>query len=175
MNETHVRYSHYAAICVVLLLLLIGIFFRLRAEWRMRHVRELQQALRNTPPEQRPAKFQELRATMQSIPQRDRERMMADGRKRFEQEMIRYSKLSKEEKQKYLDERIDRSQRFRQQNGAPNPNFGGWPRNNNLSAEERDRRRKQRLDQTSPAFRAAMHQFRKDMEARRHQRGLRPR
>src|SRR5262245_20302007 len=173
MNETNLRRSHYAAICVVLLLLLIGILFRLRAEWRVRHVRELQQALRNAPPEQRAAKFQELRATMQSVPQRDRERMAADGRKGFEQEMIRYTKLSKQEKQKYLDERIDRSQRFRQQNGSPN--FGGWPRTNNMSAEERDRRRKQRLDQTSPEFRAAMDQFRKDMEARRVQRGLPPR
>ncbi len=109
---------------------------------------------------------------MRSIPQRDRERMMADGRKRFEQDMIRYTKLSKDEKQKYLDERIDRSQRFRPQGGAPNPNFGGGPRNNNMSPEERDRRRKERLDQTSPEFRAAMDQFRKDMENRRRQRGI---
>jgi len=173
MTETSIRRSLYAGIGVVLVLLLVGLFLRGRSELRMRHARQLQQALREAPPEQRAAKFEELRDTMRSIPQRDRERMMADGRKRFEQEMIRYTKLSKDEKQKYLDQRIDRSQRFRSPTSGPaNPSFGGGPRNN-MSPEERDRRRKERLDQTSPEFRAAMDQFRKDMENRRRQRGTR--
>jgi hypothetical protein len=170
MTEISIRRSLYAGIGVVLVLLLVGLFLRLRSELRMRHFRELQQALRNAPPEQRAAKFEELRDTMRSISQRDRERMMADGRKRFEREMIRYTKLSKDEKQKYLDERIDRSQRFSSPGGGPPPNFTGG-RNRNMSAEERDRRRKERLDQTSPEFRAAMDQFRRDMENRRRQRG----
>ena len=51
----------------------------------------------------------------------------------------------------------------------------GWPwRATAASPEERERRRKERLDRTTPEFRARMDQFRKDMNARRQQRGLPP-
>jgi predicted RNA-binding protein with RPS1 domain len=41
-----------------------------------------------------------------------------------------------------------------------------------MSPEQREQRRKERLDQTTPEFRALMDQFRKDMNQRRQQRGL---
>lgn len=171
MNENRTPRSLKVAIGVVLLLVLIGLFLRVRSELKLRHVRNLQQALREAPPEQRSAKFQELRDTMRSLPQRERERMMADGRQRFEAAIIRYTKLSKSEKEKYLDERIDRAERYRRESGPPNPNFGiGRP---GTTPEERDRRRKERLDRTTPEVRAAMDQIRRDMENRRRQRGLR--
>jgi hypothetical protein len=171
-DENHTPRSLYVAIGIVMLLLVIGLLLRLRSELKLRHVRELQQALRQAPPEERATKFQELRDSMRSLPQRERDRMMADGRKRFEDEIIRYTKLSQAEKRKYLDDRIDRSERFRQNGGPGRPDFGGGRRNGGLSQEERDRRRKQRLDQTTPEFRSAMDQFRRDMENRRRQRGL---
>jgi len=166
-DETRTPRSLKVAIGVVLILLMLGLILRLRSEWKLQRVRELQQALRDAPPEQRPEKFQQLRDGMQSLSQGDRNRIAADGRQRFEQEMIGYTRLSKSEKDKYLDERIDRTQRSDQ-----NRNFGSGGPRPALSQEERDRRRKERLDQTSPEFRAAMDQFRRDMENRRKQRGL---
>jgi hypothetical protein len=109
--------------------------------------------------------------------------MFAEGRKRFQQELEKYHRMSPAEKNHYLDERIDQMEKMRQQmaqrnrsgTGGPatfgagpgGPGFGG-------SAEDRERRRKERLDQTTPEFRALMDQFRKDMNARRQQRGLSP-
>jgi hypothetical protein len=56
--------------------------------------------------------------------------------------------------------------------GAP-PGPAGQVRGN-LSAEDRETRRKQRLDDTTPEERAQFDQLRKDLAARRAQRGLPP-
>jgi uncharacterized membrane protein YgcG len=56
--------------------------------------------------------------------------------------------------------------------GGPNGNAQGGPGNSQRSPEERERRRKQMLDDTTPEFRALRDQFFKDMQARRQQRGL---
>src|SRR5438045_241432 len=115
MNDDNPKHRYlYVAIGLVLMLLVFGIYRRYRANALLRKVQDLQQALRNAPPEERGAKFQELRSTMQAMSPKQREQMMADGRKRFEDEMVRYTKLSQAEKIRYLDERIDREERFRQ-------------------------------------------------------------
>src|SRR5205085_12338428 len=98
-------------------------------------------------------------------------------------DLKRYSQMSAAEKTRYLDERIDQMEKMRQQFAQRNPNAAGQtptggagqgPRNGaNLSAEERDKRRKERLNDTTPEFRALMDNFRKDMASRRQQRGMR--
>jgi hypothetical protein len=69
-----------------------------------------------------------------------------------------------------------RQQMAQRNQGQPNGSgtFGAGPNGNRppMSDEDRDRRRKERLDQTTPEFRALMDQFRKDMAARRAQRGM---
>src|SRR5205814_2308924 len=107
----------------------------------------------------------------------------AEGRKRFEADLKRYSQMSAAEKTRYLDERIDQMEKMRQQFAQRNPNVtgqgpaggpGAGPRGGaNLSAEERDKRRRERLNETTPEFRALMDNFRKDMASRRQQRGTR--
>jgi len=117
-----------------------------------------------------------------------RDSLAADGRQRFQQELERYARMSPAEKSRYLDQRIDETEKMRQQLAQRNPNgggpgaagaFGAGPGGPgggrggpSLSSEDRDRRRRERLDQTTPEFRALMDQFRKDMANRRQQRGL---
>jgi hypothetical protein len=134
--------------------------------------------------EQRREKFRELRAAMEKLTdeQRSEERkaMAAAGRKRFEAEMKRYAQMSRTEKTRYLDEQIDRQEQRRRQAQANQAagRSGTGPQGNSprptQSPEERERRRKQMLDDTTPEFRASMDQYTKDMQARRQQRGLPP-
>src|SRR5260221_674022 len=56
-DENRTPRSLYVAIGVVLLLLMVGLLLRLRSEVKLRHVRELQRALREAPPEQRSAEL----------------------------------------------------------------------------------------------------------------------
>jgi hypothetical protein len=118
---------------------------------------------------------------MQQLSPAQREALAAEGRKRFEAELKRYSQMSAADKNRYLDERIDQMEKMRQQFGQRPPGGQGTFGTNgpapgggqNLSPEEREKRRKERLNQTTPEFRALMDNFRKDMANRRQQRGLR--
>jgi hypothetical protein len=173
MNESNRKQRYvWAAIVVVMLLLLFGLYRRYRADANLRQVRDLQKALAaNRSPEQ----FQQFRDAMRKLSPDQRRRLFEDGRKRFENEIVNYTKMSREEKNRYLDRLIDRSRQFQ----PPPRNVNGFGMNQgqqrSRSPEERERRRRERLDSTSPEFRAAMDQFRKDMAARRAQRGLPPR
>lgn len=173
MNESNRSQRYvYIAIAVVLLLLLFGLYRRYRADTNLRQVRDMQKALAaNRSPEQ----FQRFRDAMRTLTPDQRRRLFEEGRKRFENEILDYAKKSREEKNRYLDQLIDRSRQFQRPPGNVNAFAAGQGRNRNLSPEEREHRRRERLNMSSPEFRAAMDQFRKDMAARRAQRGLPPR
>lgn len=55
--------------------------------------------------------------------------------------------------------------------GSSDPGKGGWSK---MSVEEKEKRRKEWLDSTTPEFRANMEMLRKDMDKRRQARGLPP-
>jgi hypothetical protein len=173
-DENRIPKLLYGAIGLVAVLLIVGLYLHYRSNRLIRRARELQQALRTElPPEERDQKRRQLRDTFQAMTPKQRDQAMGDGRKRFEERMANYPKMSREEKNRLLDEQIDRMERFRN-NPPPNSNFGNRPQPNR-SSEERERRRREMLDRSTPEFRAAMDQFRKDLAARRQQRGLPPR
>jgi hypothetical protein len=171
----------------------------LRTDPNVRKIRDLRNELAagtNLTPEQRREKFQQIRETMEKLPPAKREQMrreMADeGRQRFEASLRRYASLSQQEKTRYLDQQIDRMEAARRQRsqaqggsgppaGSPvvfgaSPNAGRPPGNPKggppQSAEDREKKRKQRIDETTPEFRALRDLYSRDMQARRQQRGL---
>jgi hypothetical protein len=197
----------------LLLLLLIGFggyggYRLIRTDPAVKKVRDLRKDLASVSlnPEQRREKFRELRDALQKLPPDKREKvqreMAEEGRKRFEDQLKRYASMSPQEKTQYLDQQIDRMERFRQQRPPTAPNtpgsgsgsvFTSGPGNSvagvrgpgqaqgsgqgsgnrpSMSAEDREKRRKQRLDETTPEFRALRDQFFKDLQQRRQQRGL---
>lgn len=177
---------------LVLLLIVMGAFggYRLlRTDPNIKRVRDLRKEIASAnasqlSTEQRREKFQQLRAAMDRLPpdQRDRMRreMAEDGRKRFEAEMEKYSKMSAAEKAKYLDERIVRMEERRQNFQASSNSIGSMGGNfaspshdgrSQRSPEEREKMRKQMLDNTTPEFRAQRDQFFNDLKARQSQRG----
>jgi hypothetical protein len=182
----------------VLLLLLTGLgawYFWPNAQ--MARVKEMRQQLlgeagRKLSPSERRQKWEALRKEQEKLSAAQRKQLGEEARKRRRQEVERYSTLSKADKVKWLDEQIDRMEAARRerqaggggngggrggagggpgQGGAPFAN-GNWPGGGNLSAADRERLRKERLDSTTPEERAQFDQLRKDMAARRAQRGL---
>jgi hypothetical protein len=121
---------------------------------------------------------------MQSLTPEQRNQLMADGRRRATEEMERYHALASADKKKYLDQQIKRMEEMRQRmqqqqqagaaNTGPRPGGFGNPQGGPRTPEDRERRRQQRLDNTTPRERELRDQFRKDMEYRRRELGLPP-
>jgi hypothetical protein len=186
MTEPNRRRRWYRLGALALLLLIgYGTYRLVRPDPNLKKVKQLQADFaahaKDWSPDQRQAKGLEMRTAMEKLSTSQRDALRAEGRKRFEEEMKRYASMSQAEKNRYLDERIDAMEKMRQQMGnGPRPNggqgtFGSGPDGNagqSMSQEDRDRRRKERLDQTTPEFRATMDQFRRDMANRRQQRGM---
>jgi hypothetical protein len=181
--------KQWLTLALVFVLLLTGVglrFFREHA--RMERLRKLRDeafspaALQASPAERR-EKMEAFRKEQEKLSPAERKEIWADRRKEREKELERYHKMSKEEKAAFLDERIDQMEAMRAsrqrmnggsgqtppQGGTTTENRGGWA---NLSQEDRERRRKEMLDSTTPEERALRDQFFKDMQARRAQRGL---
>jgi len=173
---------------LLLMLLGYGSYRAVRPDPNMKRVKQLREDFaahgKEWSPDERQAKGKQMRDAMAKLSPGQRDALAADGRKRFQQELERYHRMSPAEKNHYLDERIDQMEKMRQQiaqrnaSGGPGT-FGAGPggpggRGPGGSAEQREQRRKERLDQTTPEFRALMDQFRKDMNARRQQRGFAP-
>ena len=194
MSEPNRKRRWYRLAALLLLLLIgYGTYRAVRPDPNLKKVKQLQQEFatraKEWTPEQRREKGREMRQAMEKLSPAQRDALGAERQKQFEDQLRQYAQMSAADKARHLDEQINRSERMRQQmttrtatGGGPRPAGGpgafgagpggsGGPRGT-MSAEERDKRRKERLDRTSPEFRALMDQYRKDMNARRQQRGL---
>jgi hypothetical protein len=144
---------------------------------------------RNMDPQERRQKWEQFRREQEQLSPAERKELWADVRKKRQEEMKRYFAMSPAEKTAHLDAQINRMEQMRKQReaaqkaqggaggtGAPNVSGAapsgppGAPR----SQEERERLRKERLDDSTPEERAMRDQYFKDLQARRAQRGLPP-
>lgn len=194
------RWRRWAA-ASVLLFLIGGVVWAVRPDPHLSRARELQAELfrpeaKTLPPEERRAKFTELREQVKHLSDDQKWDLSAPMREKQKAEMNRYFALSPKEKVKYLDERIDKSEKMRKEfekktgpgkaggppGGFPGGGFGGPSSGGNkaggpgyrppLSPDEIEQRRKKMLDRTTPDERAKTDLFRKEMNDRRRQRGL---
>ncbi|MDB5308517.1 MAG: hypothetical protein JWO38_2719 [Gemmataceae bacterium] len=124
---------------LVLLLGIAGLVWAVRPDPHLARAKELQSELftpeaKNLPPDERKAKFAELRDQMKRLTDDQKRDLFAPMREKQKAEMARYIGLPPKEKVKYLDERIDRSEKMRKEreqkggkgNGAGGPP-GGFP------------------------------------------------
>jgi cell division protein FtsN len=131
-------------------------------------------AAKNLKPEERMALGRQLGDAMRTLPADLRDDMRAQGRKRFEERLKQFFKMSPPQRNAFLDEEINRQEAMRKQFEA---NRGQMQRGNNPSSrptsqEDRERRRKERLDQTTPEERAMRSQYFEALKQRRQQRGM---
>jgi hypothetical protein len=116
----------------------------------------------------------QLRRELQLIPPDQRRNLW---RERQRQMLEEYFALSAKDKRASLDRIIEQAEAARaERQQTANKNDSGAsqnaPNRRNLSQEERDQRRKARLDYSTPEERVLRHEFFHDLQARRQQLGL---
>src|SRR5262245_44142408 len=160
-----------AAAIALLLCLAVLLYWRLRPDPKLAQARELgkQLADRGLSAEQRRELGKQFRDQVKGLSADQRSELFKDRRKAFEDRIAGYFKKSRQEQIAQLDEDIDRMNQFRGPRGAGGPMNNAGPGG---SAEDRDLRRRQRLDQTTPEQRAQMAEYFKQLNDRRRQRGL---
>jgi hypothetical protein len=170
-----------SALAAVLIGLAVWLFW---PDSQLAKVKAMEQELARTAgdkvdPAERRRRWEEFNREQRKLSPAQRRQLGEEFRKQRQAEVDRYFKMSKAEKTRWLDQQIDRMERMRRSrppNGGPGapPGAGGppGPGRGNLSPEQRENRRKQRLDSTTPEERAQRDQLRKDLAARRAQRGL---
>jgi hypothetical protein len=182
------RWVRRTGLLVLLLFLMFGLYQAIRPDPNLKKIKQLRQEFtsaeaKNWTPEQRQEKGKQMREAMAKLSTSQRDELAAERQKRFEDDLKRYAAMSPAEKVRHLDDIIDRSEKMRKEFAQRNPNgqrppgagpgtFAVGGPGQSLSPEEREKRRKERLNRTTPEFRALMDQFRRDMENRRRQRGL---
>jgi uncharacterized membrane protein len=162
-----------AGIVALSAFLAVLLYLRFRPDPKVAQARELAKQLadRTLSAEQRREMGRQLRDQVQKLNPAQRRDLFQDRRKAMEKRIADFFKKSRQEQIAQLDEDINRMQQFRGQ-GPP----GGGQMNNPgraRSSEDRDTRRRERLDQSTPEFRAQMAEYFKQLNARRQQRGFR--
>jgi hypothetical protein len=170
-----------ASVAALLLLAIFAAAWYFRSNRRVAAVQELRAQLtgeagRKLAPAERRELWGQMRDQMRQLTPSERRELDKERRERLK----KYFSLSKKEKNAYLDEQIKRMEAARRQwqaqssnnQRANNANVG--PRIRTLDPEERDKRRRERLDFSTAEERAYRAQFRKDLDQRRAQLGLPP-
>ena len=125
--------------------------------------------------EERKDKFQALRKATDGLSPAQKLELSKAGQDRFHKEMERYAKMSKKEQTDYLDKQIDNMSKGKKGPASGGQGGGGdfaKKGGQSLSSADRDRMRRQRLDQSTPESRALMDRYRKDLQARMAARGM---
>jgi hypothetical protein len=175
---------------LLLIPIVLALAWWLWPDGRLAKARELREELfseasQSLSPEDRRAKFEQLRDMTRNLSDADRRAMFQDRQKRQEDDLRLYAQMSPAEKKQRLDRDIKRQQEFAQRmqnnpNGGGGPGFGGGGPGGPGGAgrpstpQDQEQRRKQRLDNTTPEFRELRDQYHRDLTARRQELGLPP-
>jgi hypothetical protein len=161
------------AIVLVLAVLALCLYRRIRPDPRLAHARDLgkQMADRSLSADQRRELGKQFREEVRKLTPAQRGDLFKDRQKAMRERIAGFFKKSKQEQIAQLDEDINRMQQFQGQGPAPGGrNAAGVAR----SSEDRDTRRRERIDLSTPEERALRAEYFKQLNARRQQRGLGP-
>src|SRR5262249_53857234 len=146
---------------------------RVRPDPQLAHARELgkQLADRGLSADQRQALGKQFREEMRKLSPQQRGELFKDRQRAMRERITGFFKKSRQEQVAQLDEDINRMQQFRGQGPPPGGTNGAG---SFVSSEDRDTRRRQRLDQSTAEERAQRAEYFKQLNARRQERGLGP-
>lgn len=163
-------------VCTATFGLLVLLSWYFWPDWHLARAKELRDRLSSgeLSGEERQQLRVELREEMRQVaPDKRRELWRDQGKKRLEA----YFALSPRQKKTYLDNMI-REMEERRREWQANASKAGTgdqpapPPRRSLTQEERDQRRKARLDDSTPEERVMRHEFFHDLQVRRQQLGL---
>ncbi len=190
--------QHWAIGGLILLFLVTGLTWAFYPR-ESKHVKKAQSLVgqmfdENVPEEQRNAAREEMRQMRENVPEDERRevfRAVGDQfRQRMESHMREFAELPEDQRDAFLDKDIDRMESMRKEfekrrteggdreGRGRGPGFGGpdgggrgdRPR----TEEDREARRRSRLDNTTPEQRAYMMEYFSAVNERRKERGLEP-
>lgn len=178
----------WAALLLLLLMISTGLYGARKSHARLAKVQTLQKELfsdasKSLPAEEKKQKFDHMRTEMKNLSPDQRTELFAAGQKQAKERMDHYFAMPMKEKQKFLDDEINRIEQQKKQataNGfSGQPGFGPRPGGTTRTPEEIEKRRKEMLSHTTPEQRATRDQmraqsekFRTDLNHRLQQRGL---
>lgn len=144
-------------------------------------MQQLRDQMRDLPDDQRRAAWDNYRQRMEGLTDAQRDALRGDRgqwQQFAQQRMDEFFQLPPAEQRQRLDDMIDRMEQHAKER-ARNPSAnrggrGGGDGGRNLTDAQRDQRRKERLDRTSPKMRAQFSEFGRLMNERRAERGLPP-
>ncbi|MFO0938966.1 MAG: hypothetical protein U0798_20880 [Gemmataceae bacterium] len=137
-------------------------------------------------PEERQALFKDMRTAMNNLSPAQKKLLSSERQAKQIQELKNYVALSKAEQRKYLDSRINMMQQMTRANQGAGPMGPSGGRNGMGSAngpggsggqrspEQIEHAKRERLDHSSPEFRALNDRFRNDLTQRMRERGISP-
>jgi hypothetical protein len=163
---------------LLLLLLLLLLGWWLWPNGRLAKARELQAELfaenSGLSPEDRRAKFEQLRNVTRQLSDSQRRELGRGMMDRRTEQLRRYVQMSPADRRTQLDRDIQRQEQFRQRRQDNPPPNGGGGNGRPSTPEDRERWRQQMLDNTTPEYRELRDQYRRDMAQRRQELGLPP-
>ncbi len=189
----------WAALLLLLLMISTGLYGARKSHARLAKVQSLQKELfsnasKSLPAEEKKQKFEQMRTEMKNLSADQRTELFAASQKQAKDRMDHYFAMPAKEKQKFLDDEINRIEQQKKQANANGfsgqPGFGPRPGVNGpgntkgsggttRTPEEIEKRRKEMLSHTTPEQRATRDQmraqsemFRTDLNHRLQQRGL---
>jgi hypothetical protein len=162
-----------ASLALLLVVLALFLYRRARPDSQVAHARELGKQIADTSitADQRRELGKRLREEVRKLSPEQRSELFKDRREAARARMASFFKKSRQEQIAQLDEDINRMQQFRGQ-GPPGGAMNGAAASR--SSEDRDTRRRQRVDQGTPEDRAMRAEYFQQLNARRQQRGLGP-
>ena len=162
-----------AGIVLMLAVLAFFLYRRVRPDSQLAHARDLGKQLADSSlsANQRRELGKQFREEVRKLSPQQRGDLFKDRQKAMRDRIAGFFKKSKQEQVAQLDEDINRMQQFRGQDPPPGGANGAAPF---VSSEDRDTRRRQRLDQSTAEERAQRAEYFKQLKARRQQRGLGP-
>lgn len=189
----------WAALLLLLLMISTGLYGARKSRARLAKVQSLQKELfseasKSLPAEEKKQKFDQMRTEMKNLSPGQRTELFAASQKQAKDRMDHYFAMPAKEKQKFLDDEINRIEQQKKQANAngfsgqpgfgPRPGVNGpgntkGPGGTTRTPEEIEKRRKEMLSHTTPEQRATRDQmraqsekFRTDLNHRLQQRGL---
>src|SRR5262249_42706639 len=127
---------------------------------------------RRLPPAEQLALRSQLRSELQQLSPRQRRLLRDERRRLLVKRIARFRALSRAEQIAFLDREIDRLIALRRQAAAAGEPAGTAGRGTSGNADDRERALKQRLDTTTPAERAMLGDYGKQILDRARMRGV---
>jgi len=157
----------------------LGAYWHFRTDPQLAKVLEMRELMRpevvrEMPREERRQRFADFRAEVEKLTPEQRRKLFEGRPNRFQERIERFQKASRQEQLAILDNIIKQQESFRASQANQNWGPGGPGNRGSLSPEDREKRRREMLDLTTPQQRAQMADFRQQLQQRRQQLGLGP-